>query len=66
MKGLTLIELMIALIVMSVLMLFAIPAGRSLIRRNQTVSAVNQLLASYQFARSEAIARGASPSGFYA
>lgn len=57
-KGFTLLELMVALTVASVLVVIAVPSFRDLLRRNQVSSASNALLADLSYARSEAITRG--------
>lgn len=56
--GFTLLELMVALAVASVLVVVAVPSFRDLLRRNQVSSANNALLADLGYARSEAITRG--------
>ncbi|MEO7066249.1 MAG: GspH/FimT family pseudopilin [Rhodanobacter sp.] len=57
-RGFTLIELMVTLVIMAILVAFALPNFRDLLRRNQVASASNALLASLSYARTEAITRG--------
>lgn len=56
--GFTLIELLIAITVASVLATTAIPSFVTVLKNNQRAASVNQLLADFSFARSEAIKRG--------
>ena len=57
-RGFTLVELMVTLSVMAVLLAIAVPSFRDTIRRNRVTSASNALLATLNYARSEAIDRG--------
>ncbi len=61
-RGFTLIELMIAVSILAVVMLLAIPDFNSMIRNNSIASMNNTLLSALNFARSEAIKRGVSVS----
>lgn len=56
-KGFTLIELIIVLILISLLLILAVPAYQALIANSRVTSGVNQLVASINYARSEAIKR---------
>ena len=58
-RGFSLIELMATLIVMSLLLGAGVPAYESLVEDNRMVTNINELSAAIQFARSEAIKRGA-------
>lgn len=57
-RGVTLIETMIVIGIAAVLLAFAVPSFREFIVRSRLDSAAQELLASLQFARSEAIRRG--------
>lgn len=65
--GFTLIELMVTLAVAAILLSTAAPSFVTLIDNNRATSTANELLASLQFARSEAVKRAADvalcPSG---
>lgn len=56
--GYTLVELMIALSVVAILTAAAAPSMADLIRRNRIASLNNELVASLQYARAEALQRG--------
>ncbi|MEO7065894.1 MAG: GspH/FimT family pseudopilin [Rhodanobacter sp.] len=56
-RGFTLIELMVTLVIMAILMAFALPSFRDTIRRGHVSSSSNALLAALSYARSEAISR---------
>ena len=56
--GFTLIELMIAIVVLAVLLGIAVPSFQETIRLNRTAAVNNDLIAGLQLARSEAIRRG--------
>lgn len=59
-SGVTLVEFMVALLVVGVLAGLAIPSFRSMLVRRQVDLAVGILLTDFSFARSEAIKRGHS------
>lgn len=59
MAGFTLLELMITVAVAAVLMMVAIPAYQGMIQRNTMTSVLNDLVGDINYARSEAITRGA-------
>lgn len=59
-KGFTLVELMIVLAIGSILMSMAIPSFTSTIKNNRLTTQANELISSLNYARSEAIRRGAS------
>ncbi len=54
----TLVELLAALTLLSILLMIAIPAGRHLLVQNRAAADVNQLLTAINYARNEAITRG--------
>jgi type IV fimbrial biogenesis protein FimT len=58
-RGFTLIELMVALAVMAIVIGMAVPGFQSMINGNRLAGASNELIASVQTARMEAIRRGA-------
>ncbi len=57
--GFTLVELMVTIAVLAILLAIGIPAFASLIAANRLTSATNELVASLQTARTEAIRRNA-------
>lgn len=57
--GFTLIELMIAISILAIMMVLAVPSFGALINSNRLVGQVNELVASLQLARSEATRRDA-------
>lgn len=56
--GLTLIELMVTLAVVSVLLAFGVPQFKSITANSRLTSAINTLTGDLAFARTEAIKRG--------
>ena len=58
-KGFTLVELMIALTILSVMMAFAVPAFNDFTNQRRMISDVNGLVSAINLARSEAGRRGA-------
>ena len=56
-RGFSLVELMVTMVVAVILLAVAVPSFRDLIRRNQVGSASNTVLASLDYARTEAINR---------
>lgn len=61
-QGVTLIEVMIVLGIAAVILAFAVPNFREFVARNRLDSAAQDLMTSLQFARSEAMRRGAQVS----
>ncbi len=57
-RGVTIIELLMALTIGALLMGVGIPAYESLVRNNRLATDTNELVASIHYARSEAIKRG--------
>lgn len=57
MHGFTIIELMIVLVIAAITLGLALPSFSNLIRNNELATARDSLLASFQFARSEAVNR---------
>ncbi len=57
-RGLTLIELMVALAVLVILLTVAVPGMRNFVKNNRLTAAANDLAASMALARSEAVRRG--------
>lgn len=57
-KGFSLIELMVVLSIAAVLIGIGVPSFSSLIQKNRTASQTNALIASINYARSEAMKRG--------
>lgn len=58
MRGFTLVELMIGIAVAAILVIVAVPGFTATINRNRLATAGNELLASLQLARMEAVRRG--------
>jgi type IV fimbrial biogenesis protein FimT len=56
-NGFTLIELLVTITVLGILLGVGVPALSELVANNRMISATNDLVASLQYARSEAIAR---------
>ena len=61
-RGLTLIELVVTLAVLSILLALAGPAFQDLVARNQVSAATNRFIASLHLARSEAVRTGSHVS----
>ncbi len=57
-RGFTLIELMITIAILAIVMMLAIPNFTSTLRNNSIANMSNNMIASLNFARSEAIKRG--------
>jgi len=57
-NGFTLIEMMIAVAIIAILMAIAVPSFQDFIRNNRISSEYNQMIATLQAARGEAIKRG--------
>ncbi|MGH8524507.1 MAG: GspH/FimT family pseudopilin [Gammaproteobacteria bacterium] len=58
-QGFTLVELMVTVAVLAISMSFAVPFMGDFIKNSRLVTQTNDLIASFQLARSEAIKRGA-------
>lgn len=58
--GVTLVELMIAIIVLSIIAAAGIPAFTAMLETNRRAARLNELVTSIYLARSEAVERGAS------
>jgi len=56
--GFTLMELLLAIAVLAILTTLALPAFTQFIQNNRLASEANEMVASFQFARSEALKRG--------
>ncbi|MCP4996875.1 MAG: prepilin-type N-terminal cleavage/methylation domain-containing protein [Gammaproteobacteria bacterium] len=56
-KGFTLVELMVTLVILGILLGVGIPSFRAMMRGNAVVAASNQLLGALLLARSEAVKR---------
>lgn len=59
-RGFTLVELMVALVVMAIVLGIGIPSFRNIMERNRAASQTNELLGALQMTRSEAIRRNAT------
>jgi len=57
-KGLTLIELLISIVVLTVILALGIPSFMQFIKNNRLTAQANNLVVSVQLARSEAVKRG--------
>ncbi|MQM39534.1 hypothetical protein KBTX_03563 [wastewater metagenome] len=57
-RGFTLIELMLTVIVAAILLAIAVPSFRAFIQNNQLTTATNQFVTALNMARSEAVKRG--------
>ncbi len=57
-RGFTLVELLIALTILSIMMLFAIPAFNEFTQQRRMTTNVNSMIAAINYARSEATRRG--------
>lgn len=58
-KGFTLLELMVTLFIVAILFAVAVPSFKQMSSRNRLVTYTNDLIASVNLARSEAVRRGA-------
>lgn len=58
-RGVTLIELMVGVVVLSIILMFAVPSFRGAIASNRLTTSTNELVSAVALARSEAIRRGA-------
>jgi type IV fimbrial biogenesis protein FimT len=57
--GFTLIELMVTIAVLAILLTIAIPSYQSMVRNNRIAAQANQVITALNYARSEAVKRGA-------
>jgi type IV fimbrial biogenesis protein FimT len=61
-RGFTLIELLVTITVLAILLGIGVPGLRDFVLNNRQVSAVNEMVASLQYARTEAITRNRNVS----
>lgn len=61
-RGFTLIELLVTITVLAILLGIGVPGMREFVLNNRQISAVNEMVASLQYARTEAIARNGTVS----
>ena len=61
-RGFTLIEMLVTITVLAIVLGIGLPGLRDFILNNRQVSAVNEMVASLQYARTEAIARNRTVS----
>lgn len=61
-RGFTLIELLITILVLAIVMTIAIPSFNAVIQNNLTIATSNDMMIALNYARSEAIKRGANVS----
>ena len=54
-KGFTLVELMVTVVVLAIVSTIGIPSLTGLVERNRTTAVANEVLGAIQFARSEAV-----------
>ncbi len=59
-RGLTLIELMIAIVLLSIILAFAVPSFRTMLMNNRMVSHTHALIGALNLTRSEAVKRSAT------
>jgi type IV fimbrial biogenesis protein FimT len=57
-NGFTLVELLVAIVVVTVLLAMSVPAFQEFIKNNRITSQANRLILAVQLARSEAVKRG--------
>ncbi len=57
-RGFTLVELMVTVVVAAILLALAIPSFATMIRKNRAASDISALTTTIAYARSEAVARG--------
>jgi type IV fimbrial biogenesis protein FimT len=55
--GLTLIELLVALVVISVVLSYGIPEARSIVKLNESAVTINKLVSDFAYSRNESIKR---------
>lgn len=57
-RGLTLVELMVVLVIVAVLLMIAVPSFKRILESNRISTEINALVGDYQYARSEAVRTG--------